>query len=109
MKRYRLEGADEEILKPLCKYFRLDVRDITYVQKAEMAYIHQRLSEWLPQPRMEDIIAEIDRLRLFLEIRGKRRSLYHVFYWCQAQHMKRGAYDTKTKRPPISPSVGDYY
>lgn len=110
MKRYNLAGTDYRIIAPLCKYFRLDIRDITYVQRVEMVYIYERLAERLPDTDMRHIIAEIDRLRLFLKVRGKRRSLYYVFYWCQSEHMKKhGEYDTAASRPPVIPIIGDYY
>lgn len=110
MKRYELRGTDKTTLEPLCKYFRLDIRDITYIQRAEMTYIHRSLSKRLPGASLEQLIAEIDRLRILLKVRGKRRSLYYVFYWCQQHDIKDSHnYDPAPVKPPTTPSIGDYY
>jgi hypothetical protein len=99
VKRYKPDG-DMALLRPLSKYFLLDPRELTHIQKVEMLYIHKCLTKWLVTTDMQEIIGGIDRLRIFLKIRGRRRSLYYVFYHCQARHMKEVGYDTKTLRPP---------
>jgi hypothetical protein len=98
------------LLGQLSKYFRLDPRELTHIQKIEMLYIYKRLAEWLDDTDMQRIIGEVDRLRITLRIRGRRRSLYYVFYYCQAKHMQEfGDYDTDTLRPPVMPQVENYY
>lgn len=98
------------LLGQLSKYFRLDPRELTHIQKIEMLYIYRYLASHLSHPDIQTIIGEVDRLRVSLRIRGRRRCLYYVFYHCQAQNMKEsGNYDTKTLRPPIMPMVEDYY
>ena len=109
MKYYR--PADDIVpLIPLCKYFRLDARELNQIQKTQVLYIYKRLLEWLPDTDMGHILAEVDRLRIELGIRGKQRSLYHIFHYCQAKYMaQHGGYDVKTLRPPKRPFTDIYY
>lgn len=99
MKRYKPDG-DMVLLTQLSKYFILDPRELTHIQKVEMLYIHRRLAEWLGSTDVQEIISEIDNLRIALKVRGRRRSLPYVFYRCQSRHMKEVGYDTRTIRPP---------
>jgi len=99
VKRYKPDG-DMVLLGQLSKYFLLDPRELTHIQKVEMLYIYRYLAGWLNDTDVQRVIKEIDYLRLVLRIRGRRRSLYYVFYHCQARHMKAAGYDTSTLRPP---------
>lgn len=109
MKRYS-PGGDMVLLGQLSKYFRLDPRELTHIQKVEMLYIYKYLAEVLNDADVQRVLSEVDRLRVTLRIRGRRRCLYYVFYHCQAKRMKTtGNYDTKTLRPPVMPIVENYY
>lgn len=109
MKRYKPDG-DMVLLGQLSQYFRLDPRELTHIQKIEMLYIYKRLAEWLNDTDVQIVIQEVNRLRIELGIRGRRRCLYYVFYHCQARHMKEhGDYDTDTWKPPVVQDVGSYY
>lgn len=101
MKRYKADVGIASLIL-LCKYFRLDPRELNHIQKTEILYIHKRLVERLNDDAIETILAEVDRLRIYLNIRGKRRSLYHIFHYCQSEHMARyGDYNTDTLQPPV--------
>lgn len=98
------------LLGQLSKYFRLDPRDLSHIQKTEMLYIYKRLAEWLNDGNPTIVLGEVDRIRISLKIRGRRRCLYYVFNYCQAKYMQqRGGYDTATLRPPVMPRIDSYY
>jgi hypothetical protein len=97
-------------LDQLCVYFRVNPQHMSYIQRHEMLYVYQKLSEWLGDPDVQRIIAEADALRITLRIRGRRRSLYYVFQYCQQKAMREsGRYVTNTAKLPIAHQLNQHY
>lgn len=102
MKRYNLGDANNYVLRQLCGYFRIDARDLSYSEKVAMLYIYRTLTAKQPTPDVSFVIGEIDRLRVSLKIRGRRRSLYPVYSVCQAQSFRTSGLYAPTSAHPVS-------
>lgn len=88
------------LVEELCQLFNLDYKNINYIQKHEMLYIHKELATSLGTDEIERIAEEIMHMRYRLRTGGRSRSLYPLFRHLQSKSMAQGEYDFSTKQLP---------
>ncbi len=90
------------LVEHLCEEFGLDHKNIDYIQKVEMLYVHDYIVVLLDTKDYETIRRKIYELRKELRTGGKERSLYRLYqYFKEIRLSDPTKYDTTTLRPPV--------
>ena len=95
-----MKSLDTDVFIAMCEHFKLDHQHITYEQQLEITYIYLYLKEKYGNDLEVMFKTLIDKQKS-MKIRGRRRSLYHLFSHYQIVSMTESQrYITNTLSPP---------
>jgi hypothetical protein len=94
-------GMTQNQLNNLCYHFKIDPRKLTYYQGVQMEYVYRYLLAH--GITIKDMPVELIKIQKELKIRGRTRSLYHIFFKYKVDNLvESGRYDTQTWALPIT-------